>query len=112
LQRGNDCSLQRSANAIDAHASRFVAFSSSAPTSGAKVTGNFSSDQKALGKDDFTKIPNGMNGVEYRRKSVIWTVSFRRNFVAAPFRFKVVASQLYFFQKFFFFFSHVSIGGR
>ena len=48
----------------------------------------FSGNQKALGKDDFTQIPNGVNGIE-DRMSVVWEkgvkdgVMTRSQFVAA-----------------------------
>ncbi|KAJ9459112.1 Dihydropyrimidinase [Diplonema papillatum] len=48
----------------------------------------FNADQKAMGKDDFTKIPNGVNGIE-DRMSVVWEkgvkagVLTRKQFVSA-----------------------------
>jgi dihydropyrimidinase len=36
----------------------------------------FCTEQKRMGKDDFTKIPNGLNGLE-DRLSIVWTKGVR-----------------------------------
>jgi len=50
----------------------------------------FNANQKALGKDDFRKIPNGVNGIE-DRMSVIWERGVH-NGVMSPERFVEVTS--------------------
>lgn len=58
------------------------------------VTGSdnctFTADQKALGKDDFSKIPNGVNGVE-DRLSVIWEKGVHAGIID-PTRFVAITS--------------------
>lgn len=43
----------------------------------------FSSEQKAMGKNDFTKIPCGVNGVE-DRMSVIWEKGVQSGIIDPP----------------------------
>uniref|UniRef100_A0A7S4L6I6 dihydropyrimidinase n=1 Tax=Paramoeba aestuarina TaxID=180227 RepID=A0A7S4L6I6_9EUKA len=51
----------------------------------------FNGNQKALGKDDFTKIPNGVNGIE-DRMAIIWTKGVTESGLLTPSKFVEVTS--------------------
>ncbi|KAL6059835.1 dihydropyrimidinase [Balamuthia mandrillaris] len=50
----------------------------------------FNANQKALGKDDFSKIPNGVNGVE-DRMSIVWHMGVEKG-ILTPSQFVAVTS--------------------
>jgi dihydropyrimidinase len=66
-----------------------IYFSDNLQTTGSD-NATFNSNQKCMGKDDFSKIPNGVNGIE-DRMSVIWEKGVEAGIID-PCRFVAITS--------------------
>lgn len=71
---------------------KFICFSDELQTTGSDNC-TFNRDQKELGLKDFSKIPNGVNGVE-DRMSVVWEKGVHAGLIDAQ-RFVAVTSYVY-----------------
>lgn len=74
-------------NALHMKSENFISNYSDALQLTATDNCTFTKQQKAMGAEDFTKIPNGVNGVE-ERMSIVWEKGVVSIFVALLFVFR------------------------